>query len=117
MRPSRRCSPSVRAGSGRRPKRARWGMAAIAVVERATGISRSTIQRGLRELDTKTALPPERTRKRGGGRKPTTAIDPSLLRDLDALVDRARRSRFAAALVLQEHPNAGGRAARAGPCG
>jgi hypothetical protein len=63
------------------------GHGGIAVVERATGISRSTIQRGLRELDARIALPPERTRKPGGGRKPTTAIDPTLLRDLDALVE------------------------------
>jgi hypothetical protein len=61
-----------------------WG---IALVERATGISRSTIQRGLRELESKTQLPPERTRKVGGGRKRTTAIDTTLLRDLDALVE------------------------------
>jgi Rhodopirellula transposase DDE domain len=63
------------------------GHGGIAVVERATGISRSTIQRGLRELEAETALPPERTRKPGGGRKPTTAVDPTLLRDLDALVE------------------------------
>jgi DDE family transposase len=63
------------------------GHGGIAVVERATGISRSTIQRGLRELEAETALSPERTRKPGGGRKPTTAVDPTLLRDLDALVE------------------------------
>ena len=63
------------------------GHGGIAVVERATGISRSTIQRGLRELEAKTALPSERSRKPGGGRKPTTAVDPTLLRDLDALVE------------------------------
>jgi len=63
------------------------GHGGIAVVERATGISRSTIQRGLRELEAKTVLPPERTRKPGGGRKSTTAVDPTLVRDLDALVE------------------------------
>jgi len=63
------------------------GHGGIALVERATGISRSTIQRGLRELEAKNRLPPGRTRKAGGGRKRTTAIDPTLLRDLDALVE------------------------------
>jgi DDE family transposase len=63
------------------------GHGGIAVVERATGISRSTIQRGLRELEAEMALSPERTRQPGGGRKPTTAVDPTLLRDLDALVE------------------------------
>jgi hypothetical protein len=68
-----------------------WG---IALVERATGISRSTIQRGLRELEGQTPLPPDWTRKVGGGRKRATAIDTTLLRDLDALggADRSRRS-------------------------
>jgi hypothetical protein len=63
------------------------GHGGIAVVERATGISRSTIQRGLRELEAQSALPPARIRKPGGGRKPTTAVDQTLLRDLDALVE------------------------------
>ncbi len=62
------------------------GHGGIALVERATGISRSTIQRGLRELDAD-ALAPERTRKAGGGRKRVTTLDPTLLRDLDALVE------------------------------
>jgi hypothetical protein len=56
-------------------------------VERATGISRSTIQRGLRELDADTSVPPGRSRRPGGGRKPATVVDPTLLRDLDALVE------------------------------
>ena len=63
------------------------GYGGIAQVARATGISRATIQRGLRELDTPAPLPPARTRRPGGGRKRTTAIDPTLLRDLDALVE------------------------------
>jgi DDE family transposase len=63
------------------------GHGGIALVERATGIARSTIQRGLRELDAGTQLSPERTRKAGGGRKRTTAVDTTLLRDLDALVE------------------------------
>lgn len=64
------------------------GHGGIALVIRATGISRSTIQRGLRELDTSAAaVPPARIRRAGGGRKTLTAIDATLLHDLDALVE------------------------------
>ena len=63
------------------------GYGGIGLVERATGISRATIQRGLRELDAKAPLPPGRIRRPGGGRKHTTAVDRTLLRDLDALVE------------------------------
>jgi hypothetical protein len=63
------------------------GYGGIGVVERATGISRATIQRGLRELEAATALPAGRSRRPGGGRKSATARDATLLRDLDALVE------------------------------
>jgi hypothetical protein len=63
------------------------GHGGIALVERATGISRSTIQRGLRELESGETLASERTRKAGAGRKRATATDDTLLADLDALVE------------------------------
>jgi hypothetical protein len=64
------------------------GHGGIALVMRATGLSRSTIQRGLRELDTTAvAVPPTRIRRAGGGRKALTAIDATLVDDLDALVE------------------------------
>ena len=63
------------------------GHGGIALVERATGISRSTIQRGLQELAGRTALPAERTRRAGGGRKAAIDKDVSLLAALDALVE------------------------------
>ena len=63
------------------------GHGGIGVVERATRISRATIQRGLRELEADSSLPPGRSRRPGGGRKPATALDATLLRDLDALVE------------------------------
>ena len=44
------------------------GHGGIALVERATGISRSTIQRGLRELESGETLASDRTRKAGAGR-------------------------------------------------
>jgi DDE family transposase len=63
------------------------GYGGIAQVARATGIAASTIQRGLRELTSGTPLVGTRTRKAGGGRKRVTDLDPTLLRDLDALVE------------------------------
>ena len=63
------------------------GHGGIAVVERATGISRSTIQRGSREIESGATLAPERTRKAGAGRKRATTNDVTLLEDLDALVE------------------------------
>jgi hypothetical protein len=63
------------------------GHGGIGLVERATGISRATIQRGVRELDADPSLPPQRSRRPGGGRKSATVLDATLLRDLDALVE------------------------------
>lgn len=63
------------------------GHGGIGLVARATGISRSTIQRGVRELEAGETLEPSRTRRPGGGRKRAVAKDPRLLADLDALVE------------------------------
>ena len=48
---------------------AELGHGAIAVLVRATGLSRSTITRGLREIEggAQSDLPPERVRRAGGG--------------------------------------------------
>jgi transposase len=69
------------------------GHGGIALVERATGVSRSTITRGIREIEAGASdeLPPERTRRPGGGRKPATHKDRTLLEDLDALVEPMTR--------------------------
>jgi hypothetical protein len=63
------------------------GRGGTAVVARATGISASTIRRGVREVAAGDPLVGTRTRKVGGGRKRATDRDPTLLRDLDALVE------------------------------
>jgi transposase len=63
------------------------GHGGIGVVEEATGISRSTISRGLRELDAEPTLEPERSRRPGAGRKRAVTTDASLLPDLDQLVE------------------------------
>jgi hypothetical protein len=62
-----------------------WG--GIALVSRATGVSQSTIWRGTRELRSEQPLEPGRTRRPGGGRKKVLQKDPTLLRDLESLVE------------------------------
>jgi DDE family transposase len=62
------------------------GHGGVARVARAAGVSRPTIQQGLRDLAAPmTGL--ERVRQPGGGRKKLGAWDPALLTDLEALVD------------------------------
>ena len=63
------------------------GHGGIGFVEAATGISRSTISRGIHELDAGEPVSPERTRRVGGGRKRAAQKDPSLSTDLDRLVE------------------------------
>ena len=63
------------------------GRGGIALVERATGISRSTIARGIREVDSGEILEVGRVRRSGAGRKPLTESDKTLVLDLDALVE------------------------------
>jgi hypothetical protein len=63
------------------------GHGGIASVSRATGVSYSTIVRGLKELESGPPPQPGRVRRPGGGRKKTVAKDPTLLADLDGLVE------------------------------
>lgn len=67
-----------------------WG--GIAAVSAATGIARSTIGYGLRELR---GTAPDSSvggvRRKGAGRKPLTQTDPTLLSDLERLVDPQTR--------------------------
>ncbi len=73
------------------------GHGGISLVAAATGLSRPTIHRGLAELqsgldDRADADPPRpRIRRAGGGRHRLTTADPSLLKDLQDLVDPATR--------------------------
>ena len=64
-----------------------FGHGGIAAVARATGISRSTISRGIQELRAGETLDPERIRRPGGGRKRATDKDRTLLTDLEALLE------------------------------
>jgi transposase len=66
------------------------GHGGIATLARATGLSRTTLHKAVREL-AGNEVPPERARKAGGGRKRKAAQDPSLVKELERLVDPATR--------------------------
>ncbi len=66
-----------------------WG--GISATARATGLSRDAIRRGIAELQGAPAAAPGRIRRPGGGRKKTVDLDPSLPRDLAALVEPTTR--------------------------
>ncbi len=67
------------------------GHGGVTSVAKATGLSRRTLHRGLRELGgpagKPSRLPMDRARKPGGGRKLLTELDTKLSADLEALVD------------------------------
>ena len=63
------------------------GHGGIAMVYRATGISRARIARGIQELRSELSLDPEHTRRPGGGRKRIVDTDVTLLPDLNALIE------------------------------
>src|SRR3989440_2441525 len=64
------------------------GYDGIAAVAMATGIAPSTIGRGLKELAQDD--PSARVRRPGAGRKPAIVKDPTLVADLEALVEPTR---------------------------
>ncbi|MGH2372046.1 MAG: ISAzo13 family transposase [bacterium] len=63
------------------------GRGGISVVARATGIAYSTIVRGLKELASGDQAAAGRERRPGGGRKRNIEKDPTLLADLEGLVE------------------------------
>jgi hypothetical protein len=73
------------------------GRGGLSKVSAATGIARTTLYRGLAEAQqvkrSKRKQPTfsERIRRAGAGRKPLVSVDPTLLADLDALVDPVTR--------------------------
>jgi len=66
-----------------------WG--GVSAVARATGLSRLTIARGLRELEDPQPLEPWRVRRPGAGRKRAAVLDPTLVDDLQRLVEPLTR--------------------------
>ena len=67
------------------------GRGGIATVSRATGLARSTIGRALSELRGGEKVDGERVRRAGGGRKPVSETDASLLEDLRSLLEPTTR--------------------------
>jgi hypothetical protein len=69
-----------------------WGYGGIVAVHRATGVSKTTIRRGLADLD-EDAGGQDRNRVRapGGGRKKAETTDPELLGTLDSLIEPETR--------------------------
>jgi hypothetical protein len=67
------------------------GEGGISIVSRAAGMSRSTIRRGLKELKSGERRDPGYVRRAGGGRKRRAEEDPSLLADLESLIEPGTR--------------------------
>lgn len=69
------------------------GRGGVTAVARITGMARTTLDRGLAELrgEAPPDAAPGRVRRKGGGRRPLIAIDPTLLADLKSLVEPTTR--------------------------
>lgn len=67
------------------------GKGGIMAVNKATNISRPTIYSGLKEIEDENKTDKRCIRKRGGGRKKITERYPSLLKDLDNLIEPLTR--------------------------
>jgi len=65
------------------------GRGGLALVERATGVSRTVIRAGLKELAEEHVT--DRVRQKGGGRKPLEVQDPTLWPALEALIEPTTR--------------------------
>ena len=75
------------------------GRGGVIAVSRATGIARSTIDRGLADLRSGRLMFSTRVRRRGGGGKPATETQPGILAALDELVQSSIRGDPEAALL------------------
>jgi len=75
------------------------GRGGVAVVSQATGIARSTIDRGLADLRSGAVMFSTRVRRPGGGGKPSTETQPGLLETLNELVQSSIRGDPEAALL------------------
>jgi len=107
---ARRCWAAVEARS--------LGWGGVCVVSEATGLARTTIQRGIRELDSGNPRPEGRQRRAGAGRKRADQLDLGLKPALERLVEPETRGdpqsplrwtckstrRLAKELTTQKHP-------------
>ena len=67
------------------------GRGGVAAVARATGLARTTVQRGVHDVRTGEALGRGRVRRPGAGRPPIEERDPTLRADLEALIEPTSR--------------------------
>jgi len=67
------------------------GHGGVSAVAEATGLARRTIYRGLEDLQDRASVENDRIRRQGGGRKSRITEDPTLLSDLEALLEPATR--------------------------
>jgi transposase len=67
------------------------GRGGISAASRATGISRPVIRQGIKELKAPVKVAPGRVRRPGGGRKRVAERDPSVVSDLEKLVEPVTR--------------------------
>jgi hypothetical protein len=63
------------------------GYGGISIVSRSIGISRNSIALGCKELKNPDMIDINKERKEGGGRKNLINIDPTLMKDLDSIID------------------------------
>jgi Rhodopirellula transposase DDE domain len=75
------------------------GRGGVAAASQATGLARSTIDRGLADLRSGAVMLSTRVRRRGGGGKPSTETQPGLLETLNELVQSSIRGDPEAALL------------------
>src|SRR3989338_4442105 len=67
------------------------GRGGVSTVFRATGINRNTIMKGIKELENKKTIEPNRLRKKGGGRKKITEKNPKLEENILEIVESTSR--------------------------
>jgi len=67
------------------------GRGGVSLLARISGLARSTIYQGLSDIRARVSAPEGRVRKAGGGRKPKTIADPTLVADLRATLESVTR--------------------------
>jgi len=67
------------------------GRGGVTLVSKVTGIARSTINRGITEIEENRSAGEGRVRRPGGGRRAKTQEDPTLLDDLQSLLEASTR--------------------------
>jgi transposase len=67
------------------------GYGGVTLVSRASGLSRPTITKGIREINAGQTKSPEQIRRPGAGRKPIIESDPTIAEQVDRLVEGGTR--------------------------